>query len=212
MRNPFQSETAAFRFLLLTVAAFTAIAVASLAGGPWAGVPTWAAVTAAVAYLYLRRGQAERPVRTAPAHVGGEDERRILLVANDTPAEATLAEEIERAAAGQHTHVHVVCPVLTSPARHWTSDLDGARADAQERLDRTLERLHAAGVEAEGEIGDEDPLRAIEDVLRTFGADGILVSGERDVVARARERIALPIAGIPVDSEAGIPQETSAKP
>jgi hypothetical protein len=108
--------------------------------------------------------------------------------------------------------VHVVCPVLTSPARHWTSDLDGARAEARERLERTLEQLRAAGVEAEGEIGDEDPLRAIEDVLRTFAADGIVVSGERDLVARVRERIALPIARIPIDAEAGVPLETSAKP
>jgi GABA permease len=212
MRTPFHSETEAFRFLLLTVVAFTAIAVASLVGGPWAGVPTWAAVTAAVAYLYVRRGQEERPVRTAPAHVGGENEWRILVVANETPAEATLAEAIEHAAAGRRTQVRVVCPALTSPARHWTSDLDGARADARERLDRTLERLRAAGVEADGEIGDEDPLRAIEDVLRTFGPDGIVISGERDVVARARERIALPITRIPVDAEAGIPLETSATP
>jgi hypothetical protein len=217
MRNPFRSEVEAFHFLLLTVAAFAAIALASLLGGPWAGVPTWVAVTGAAAFVYLKRGPAERTVRTAPAHVGAADERRILVVANDTLAEVKLAEEIERAAAGQRTHVHVVCPALTSPVRHWASDLDGARAQAQQRLDQTLSQLHTVGIEAHGEIGDEDPLRAIEDALRTFGADEIIISThpearsnrlERHVVTRARERFALPITHIVTNTEAGVRLET----
>jgi GABA permease len=212
MRNPFRSEVEAFQFLLLTVVAFAAIALASLLAGPWAGVPTWAAVTGAAAFVYLRRGRAERPVRTAPAHVGGEDERRILVVANETLAEVRLAEEIERAAAGYRTHVHVVCPALTSRVRHWASDLDGARAQAQQRLDQTLSQLHAAGIEADGEIGDEDPLRAIEDLLRTFGPDEIIISThpegrsnwlERHVVTRTRESVALPITHIVIDPALG---------
>ncbi|MGZ4415420.1 MAG: universal stress protein [Gaiellaceae bacterium] len=212
MRNPFRSEVEAFHFLLLTVVAFAAIALASLLAGPWAGVPTWAAVTGAAAFVYLRRGRAERPVRTAPAHVGAEDERRILVVANETLAEVRLAEDIARAAAGYRTHVHVVCPALTSRVRHWASDLDGARAQAQQRLDQTLSQLHAAGIEAHGEIGDEDPLRAIEDVLRTFGPDEIIISThpegrsnwlERHVVTRARESVALPITHIVIDPALG---------
>ena len=156
-------------------------------------------------------------MKTAPAHVGAADERRILVVANETLAEATLAEEIERAAAGQRTQVHVVCPALTSPVRHWVSDLDGARAQAQQRLDQTLNQLHAVGIDAHGEIGDEDPLRAIEDALRTFGADEIIISThpearsnqlERHIVTRARERLALPITHIEIDTETGVSQET----
>ena len=57
MRNPLGSEVEAFHFLLLTVAAFAAIALASLLGGPWAGVPTFAVVTGAAAFFYLRRGR-----------------------------------------------------------------------------------------------------------------------------------------------------------
>lgn len=216
MRNPFRSEVEAFHFLLLTIAAFAAIATASLLGGPWAGVPTLAVVTGAAVFFYLRRGQAERPVRTAPAHVGAEDERRILVVANETLTEMSLVEQIERAGAGYRKQVRVVCPALTSPVRHWASDVDGARAQAQQRLDQTLSQLHAAGIEAEGAIGDEDPLRAIEDVLRTFGADEIIISThseghsnwlERDVVTRARERLALPVTHVMIDTEAGIRQK-----
>ena len=214
MRNPFRSEVEAFHFLLLTVAAFAAIALASLLGGAWAGVPVWGVVTAAAAFFYLRRGGSERPVRTAPARVGDEDERRILVVANETLGDARLVQEIERAAAGYRKQVHVVCPALTSPVRHWVSDLDGARAQAQQRLDQTLGQLHAVGIEARGEVGDDDPLQAIEDVLRTFGADEIIISThpegrsgslERQVVTRARERFALPIAHILIGTETGVP-------
>ena len=212
MRNPFRSEVEAYHFLLLTIAAFAAIALASLLGGPWAGLPVWAVVTVAAAFFYLRRGRAERTVRTAPAHVGAGDERRILVVANETLADERLAGEIQRAAAGYRKQVHVVCPTLTSPASRWTSAVDGARAQAQQRLDETLSQLHAVGIQAHGEIGDEDPLQAIEDALRTFGADEIIISThpegrasrlERDVVTRARERVALPITHIVIDTEAG---------
>ena len=212
MRNPFRSEVEAYHFLLLTIAAFAAIALASLLGGPWAGLPVLGVVTVAAAFFYLRRGGTERPVRTAPAHVGAGDERRILVVANETLADERLAGEIERAAAGCRKQVHVVCPALTSHASHWTSAVDGARAQAQQRLDQTLGWLHAVGIEAQGEIGDEDPLQAIEDALRTFGADEIIISThpegragrlERDVVTRARERLALPITHIVIDTEAG---------
>lgn len=217
MRNPFGSEVEAFHLLLLTVAAFAAIAVASLLGGPWASVPTFAVVTVAAALFYLRRAQAERLVRTAPAHVGAADERRILVVANEAPADASLVEEVERVGAGYRKEVRVVCPALTSPVRRWVSDVDGARAQAQQRLDQTLSQLHAAGIEAEGEIGDEDPLRAIEDVMRTFAADEIIISThsedranwlERDVAIRARERLAVPVTHIVLDTEAGIRLET----
>ena len=212
MRSPFHSEAEAFRFLLLTVAAFAVIALASLLGGPWLGVPVWIAATAAAAFLYLRPRRARRSIRTAPAHVGGPDEWRILVLANETLTFTRLAEEIERAAAGRSTRVLVVCPALTSAVRHWASDVDGGREQAERRLDESLNLLRAAGIDAQGEIGDDDPLQAIEDALRTFGADEIVVAThpeesatwlERRVVERARERFALPIAHVVIDAEAG---------
>jgi len=39
MRNPFRTEAEAYRFLLVTIAGFAAIAGASILGGAWAGVP-----------------------------------------------------------------------------------------------------------------------------------------------------------------------------
>ena len=60
-------------------------------------------------------------------------------------------------------------------------------------------------------LGDADPIQAMEDALRTFGADEIIVSThpegrshwlERGVVERARERCEAPITHVVVDLEA----------
>ena len=68
-----------------------------------------------------------------------------------------------------------------------------------------IERL---GLKARGEIGESDPILAIEDALRVFPADEIVLSThppershwlERDVVKRAREEIGLPITHVVVD-------------
>ena len=211
MRNPFRSETEAFHFLLVTVAAFAAIAVASLLGGAWVGVPVWAVLTAAAATFYLVQRGAAREIRTAPPHVGGEGERQILVVVDGTAADETIVGAIEEASPGYRKRVLVVCPARVSQVDHWTSAVDSGRAQAQRYLDESLARLHDAGIEAGGEIGDEDPLRAIEDALRTFGADTILVatpregvedSAARDVVAGARARFALPITRVVVNAGA----------
>jgi hypothetical protein len=193
LRNPFRSEGAAFRFLLLTLVAFAAVGVAAIVGGPWAGVPTWAAVSAAAVAVYARRGRPTRPLRTAPAHVGPPEERRLLVLAEEALPAASI-EEIGRRA----DRVLVVSPVVASPVRHWVSDVDEAREEASRRVDVTVERLRAASIEAAGTLGDEDPVTAIEDALRTFGGDEIVVAtppsaGGDAVVARVRERFALPV-------------------
>ena len=112
---------------------------------------------------------------------------------------------------GVREEVLVVVPALNSPVRHWASDEDGARAAAQERLDASLEQLRQHGIKADGEVGDGDPLQAMEDALRTFGADEIVISThpegrsnwlERNVVGSARDRFDVPITHVVVDLEA----------
>ena len=92
--------------------------------------------------------------------------------------------------------------------------MDGGRARAEWRLGESLSRLRAAGIEAQGEIGDDDPLQAIEDALRSFGADEIVVAThpeesaswlERGIVERARERFALPIVHVEIGAETAAP-------
>jgi hypothetical protein len=200
MRSPFFSESEGYAFVLFSIAAFAAIAVASLLGGTWAGIPAWGVVTAAAVLFYARRGRGGRQIRTAPAHVGGKNERRILVLVLGVPG-GELPDALRRTTLGSAAKLLVVCPTPVSPLRHWTSDTDGARARAQQTLAQSLALLQQEGIDARGEVGDEDPQRAIEDALRSFGADEILVwSGVEKgrsvaaAVGRARQRFALPIS------------------
>jgi hypothetical protein len=133
---------------------------------------------------------------------------RILVVANETVGGEELRELLRAKAAGMREDVLVICPALNSKLRTWTSDEDGARSAAHERLEASLARLRDAGVEARGEIGDGDPLQAMEDALRTFPADEIVVSThppgrsnwlEAGVVTRAEQRFDVPVVHVVVD-------------
>ena len=149
-------------------------------------------------------------VRWSPFDSSGHVRRGLRLV-RETVAGHTLRSMILEKSLDVREEVLVVTPALNSPLKHWVSDEDGARAAAQERLDASLAQLATAGVEARGEVGDGDPVQAMEDALRTFGADEIIISThppgrsnwlERGVVERARERFAVPITHIVVDLEA----------
>jgi hypothetical protein len=208
--NPFRSEAEAYRFLLITIGYFAAIVIATLVGGRWVGLAVFIALTLVGLWFLLRR-RPEAPIRTAPPRRGAEDERRILVIANETVGGEKLRDEIRRRSENYREHVLVVCPALNSPLRHWASDDDAARAKAQDRLDASLARLSEAGLEARGEVGDSEPLQAMEDAMRTFGADEIIISThpegrsnwlEKGVVTGARERFAVPITHVVVDLEA----------
>jgi hypothetical protein len=210
MQNPFRSEAEAFRFLIRTIAYFAVIAVAAMIN-TWLGLAVFVLATGVIVWWLFFRGDPKvRPVQTAPAR-HGEGERRILVVANETVGGAALRDRIRERSEGVREEVLVVAPALNSPIRHWASDEDGARALAQERLDESLGLLRSGGVNARGEVGDAEPLQAIEDALRTFGADEIIISThpegrsnwlERGVVRSARERFAVPITHVVVDLDA----------
>jgi Universal stress protein family len=209
MINPLRSEAEAFKFLIASIGYFGAIVIASVAGGKWAGLSVFIALSAIVVGWWAHARREERPERTAP-RPHAEGERRILVVANETVGGQTLRTLILERSRDVREEVMVVTPALNSPLKHWVSDEDKARAAAQQRLDESLARLADAGVEARGEVGDGDPVQAIEDALRTFGADEIIISThprgrsnwlERGVVEKARERFPVPIQHVVVDLE-----------
>jgi GABA permease len=209
MQNPFRTEETAFRFLIVTIGCAALIVIGSFIDR-WVGLGVFVVEAAAIGWIVLRHGRSERPVLQAPPpHAAGE--RRILVVANETVGGGPLLSEIKRRAEGVDEHVLVVVPALNSPLKTWTSDEDGARGAAQERLDESLAAMRAAGIEAQGEVGDSDPLQAIEDALRTFAPDELIISThppqrshwlERGVVEGARERFALPVTHVVVDLDA----------
>jgi len=195
MESPFKSEAAAFRLLLITIGAF-ALIVAAAWIDPWLGVAVWLVLTAAAVWVYMRQ-RGPRPPQEHVEHVGPPDVRRVLVVANETVGGEELMSAIGELALSAKTEFMVVCPALNSRLKTWTSDEDPARAEAQRRLDATLARLSSVGIEARGEVGDVDPLLAIEDAVRLHHPDEIVISThpegrsnwlERGVVDAARER------------------------
>ncbi len=213
MRNPFKSEEAAFRFLMLMIVYFALIAVASVIN-KWAGLAVFLLETGAlIAWWLTTRGAREQPLKqSAASHPPGE--KRLLVVANETVGGTELLNRLKQDAAGAKTAVLVVVPALNTPVKTWASDTDGARAAAEERLGASLTAMQAVGIDARGEIGDGDPLQAIEDVLRTFAPDELVISThpagrsnwlERGVVEAARERFDVPVVHVVVDLGAPAP-------
>jgi hypothetical protein len=208
MINPLRSEAEAYRFLLLTVGYFAAIAIAALAIGKWAGIIVFLALTLAGVVYVVRASRTEPPRQAVPSRRGRANERRILVIANETVGGERLRDEIHSRSEGYDEHVLVVTPALNTHLRHWASDEDNARVEAQKRLDASLDRLRAAGIDAKGEVGDAEPVQAMEDALRLFGADEIIISThpegrshwlEKGIVETARERFAVPITHVVVD-------------
>lgn len=208
MESPFRSEAAAFRFLLITIGAFALIVIASAIDSVL-GFVVFLLLTAAAVGVYLRQ-RVPGPEREHVDHIGGPDERRVLVVANETVGGDELVSAISTLALTQTTSFLVICPALNSRLKTWTSDEDLARAAAQERLGATLERLGSVGIEARGEIGDSDPLVAVEDAVRTFKPDEIVISTlppgksnwlERGIVDSVRVRFDVPVTHVVVDLE-----------
>jgi hypothetical protein len=138
--------------------------------------------------------------------------RKILVIANETCAARGVVEEV-RYRGGPEAEVMIVAPALArTRLEHWlTSDLERRRADALLRLDASTAAFAAAGVPAQGALGDADPLQALDDAIRTFDPDEVVISThppqrsnwlERQVVTRARSRYDLPITHVVVDLQA----------
>ena len=159
-------------------------------------------------------GCAQRPPRrTWSGDVGPI--RRILVVANETVGgERAAATSSAAKAEGVSEDVLLVCPALNSRLRTWTSDEDGARAAAQHGSTRASRGSPSSACSARGEIGDGDPLQALEDALRD-------VPGRRDrdldppagplALARAgrrrggaRSRYDVPVTHVVVDLEIAV--------
>ena len=127
--------------------------------------------------------------------------RSYLIVANQTLTSESLREAITARLADGPLRVHVVVPMSAGGGRlSW--DEGEARATAQARLDDMLERLKEMGVEADGEVGDRDPVNAVRDAIRRQEVDEVIVStlprglsrwlGE-DVPSRLRDACRVPV-------------------
>ena len=187
MRVPFKTETDAFRVaVVLGLLAGASILVGWLASAAY-GVVLFAAgiaagVTFELAGRETDRGSALREAAHAPHRHGASGRtRHILVVAGVKLAGEDLRRELA-AAGGAGVELDVLSPILASRSHHWASDVDREREEARERLEASLAWAAEQGFAAKGEVGDSDPLVAIEDELRDFGADEVVI------VTHPRER------------------------
>ncbi|CQD15934.1 transporter [Mycolicibacterium conceptionense] len=150
----------------------------------------------------------EPPEVTAAA--GSAPPHRVLVLANQTVESAELLDELRRIGADRDTVYQVVVPA--SPidtgvaATHGPLDISEATARAaQQRLDQTLETLRSEQLQADGELGDYRPLRALAHAVETFRPDQIVISTlppeesvwhRFDVVDRARADYQIPVTHV----------------
>lgn len=169
MRNPFRSENAAFHFLLLTVAAFAVVAVASRAGGTVAAIVAWAVVSAVAVALYAR-GRASREPETV-GHVGPPDERRIVVVA----------------------------PLNASPLHRIANDVDAEQAQAKMRAAAVVGSLGAPHVRVSSAVGEDPVAAVDDALHTFGGDEILVLPGDDSLVERLRERYTVPVTQLDGD-------------
>jgi nucleotide-binding universal stress UspA family protein len=102
------------------------------------------------------------------------------------------------------SEVMVVAPAYAeSGLKFWMSDADDAIAKAEQVRRDSVQELDRAGVPATGDTGESDPHTAIEDALKTFEADRIVLFTHEGDSQRYREdlddREVAERFGLPVD-------------
>ncbi len=211
MHNPLRSEADVFRLVVAIGAAAALVVALGLITRPVFGVLLAALLIGlGIGFAWRSaRGTEPRVVSAAPV---GDGTRRILVIANQTAAGRELLEEIANRCRGRRCEVMLVSPALVgSRAARWASDVDGGMAAARERMARSITALREVGVEVRAEVGDPDPNMAIEDALRVFPADEIVISTlppdqsrwlEHEVVERTRREVDLPMTHVVVDLDA----------
>lgn len=181
MRVPFKTETDAFRVAtVLGLLAGVSILVGWLASRAYGVVFFAAGIAAGVTFELAGREPDGGAALREAAHalhrhgaVGGT--RHILVVAGVKLEGDELRRELA-AAGGVGVELDVLAPIVASRSHYWASDVDRERGAARERLEASLAWAAEQGFAARGEVGDPDPLVAIEDELRDFGADEVVIA------------------------------------
>jgi hypothetical protein len=172
--------------LPLVVAALAVPIVAAFYVSPGLGLAAGALAAVAIVVVAAR----QRP-RGAIGRAALDPGRRLLVVITGPIDEPRAIDAIAAMAgkdggAGEAAEVLVLSPAQIGFLDRWTSDVEGARQAAQQRLVITVAALAGADVAAEARVGDEDLVQAVEDQLESFPATAVVL-----------------VTGRPADDEAG---------
>jgi hypothetical protein len=185
MRNPFRSEGEMFRMLVAAI-----VAVVLIIFGAW--INTWVGVALAVIAVaallwWLMQEPVPGTADPAPRLDSGTPDgmHRVLVVAPP----GTQSVEVP----GGMSDVLVVVPALVSKTEALTGAVDDRRAEAEQTALELTRVLSRVAQNVRGEVGADDPVLAVEDALRTFGADEVLVVGDEAMAENIRARVAVPV-------------------
>ena len=183
MRNPLRSEAEAYRFLIVVIVG-AAVIIAAAYVNKWAGVAVAVLVFVGLGW-WLKQEPVPGAADDAPVLDSGTPPgtHRVLVVA--PPGTETVAVP-------DGAEVLVVVPALSSRTEALSGAVDDRRHDAEATAAALESRLQGARVE----IGADDPALAVEDALRVFGADEVLVVGDDGMLEAIRERVALPVSRV----------------
>jgi hypothetical protein len=147
-----------------------------------------------------------------PQDATGTGVRRALLVIDEAVSGRELTRALTERLEGGIEEVFVVAPALPeSKLELMMGDVDDAIPPARERLEETLDALRAAGVKASGEVGDSDPIQAMNDEVVKFDPDQIILVAhteaegspiEKGLLEQAERDFDLPVLELVVTREA----------
>jgi hypothetical protein len=131
--------------------------------------------------------------------------RRCLIVANQTITGPQLLAEVLARKASDDYEFHLLVPATHPHGSGMWSSEGQSIAHARVALAEGVDHFRAEGVEVSGEIGDENPVLAVDDALRREGFDEIIVSTlppgasrwlKRDLPHRLERRFGLPMTHV----------------
>jgi hypothetical protein len=143
-------------------------------------------------------------------------QRRLLIATGEAAADVDELPPLIRTLIQSASEILVVTPVLVSRLRWLVSDTDRARYEADERLGVVLGHIEALAPKADtrAQIGDETPLTAFEDAIRTFRPDHILIAlrsadhdawQERGLIDALRRDFHIPMSVFEIDQAGRVP-------
>lgn len=106
------------------------------------------------------------------------DPARVLVVAHQTAATQPLLDAVRERAQGSTAKFHLVVPRRPHGIDRLANPQEVGREEARQVLEDALPKLsEAAGSEVTGNVGDHEPLMAIEDAINQTGPyDEIIIS------------------------------------
>jgi hypothetical protein len=212
MRIPVRSETDALYVTCGIAALIAASVILGALVDPIAGLALFVGGVGGAVFWEIGTEDPDRaqPLREALSEGPSSERRRVLVVANRTLAGEELREALRRAAA-DGAELHVVAPILPSRVHYIASDVDQELADARDRLAAALAWAREEGLDADGKVGDPfTAFGAVEDELRAFGADEVIISTlppgrsnwlEAGILQRLRDELDVPVTHVVVDQE-----------